>query len=98
MAAEYKIYSKKAWSTLRPNIISAIKKHSLFTKEYDYNNRHIYELRLIDNRFKMPEIELEIQEDGLYICRYDLNEPFLHLDSIKKLFDEAGEYVIQEIE
>ncbi len=97
MGLEFKVKSKKEWAPMRETILSEIKDHSNFLKEYDYKNKHWYDFKIKKDNSDWPDIGLIVEDDGLYILRHDLKDAFLYLDNIKAKLNELGGYEIEEL-
>lgn len=96
MGYEYKIKAKFT-EEQKCDILTLLKTHKDFDKEYTFAGKHFIDLRCADNRGKMPNLFISFEENGLYLCQNGSSYLWTDLESLKSYLEALKiEYEIHD--
>ncbi len=87
MGFEYKIIAKLSEKQIS-EIQNILELKIEFDKKYEFDNKTFYDLRLANNKGKMPNISISLESDGVYICRYEGGHLWKNLKELKEYIDD----------
>ncbi len=94
MGFEYKIIAKLTKKQIS-EIQGLLKIKKEFDRKYEFDTKTFYDFRQANNNGKMPNMSISFENDGIYICRYDVDYLWEHLEELKEYLDyEKITYIV----
>lgn len=94
MGIEFKILSKFTEKQTK-DIFNLLEHNPHFDKKYLFDNKLYWDFRHQENKAKMPDLTLTIEEDGIYICQNSSSNSWTYLETLKEFFEK--EYIEHKI-
>ncbi len=94
MGFEYKIVTKLT-DNQAEDIFTLLELNVFFDKKYPFDNKEFWDFRHPENKGRMPNITLTIEQDGIYICQNSSPYLWSDLDTLKNFIEQENiEHII----